>query len=140
MDDRLKKLKQDRAEWACKKYALRLVAGRGACRRDGDVEAQAENYTVALARVHQLRVNTAAILDSVGVPTTLRPYYYAFILKLAKRDHVLWIEAHRRAEARVQMDLWTGRGLKRDVLLKVAREVLDMDLTTPDPAPCLRLE
>jgi len=139
MDDHLKELKQDRAEWACKKYALRLVAGRGACRGDGDVEAQARNYTAALARVHQLRVDTAAILDSVGVPTTLRPYYYAFILKLAKRDRELWNEAHRRAEARVQLELWAGRGLKRDVLLKVAREVLDMDLTAPDPAPCHRL-
>lgn len=140
MDDNLKKLKQDRAEWACKKYALRLVMGRVACRRDGDVEAQAENYTAALVRLHQLRADTATVLDSVGVPTTLRPYYYAFIMKLAKRDHMLWLEAHRLAEARVQLELWAGRGLKRDVLLKVAREVLDMDLSTSDPAPCPKPE
>lgn len=138
MDDNLKKLKQDRAEWACKKYALRLVTGRGACRRDGDVEEQVENYTAALARLHQLRADTAAVLDSVGVPTTLRPYYYAFIMKLAKRDHTLWLEAHRIAEARVQLELWAGRGLKHDVLLAVAHKVLGMDLSTPDPATCPR--
>ncbi len=140
MDDSLKKLRQDRAESVCKKYALRLVAGRGACRRDGDVEAQAENYTVAMVRLHQLRADTAAVLDGLGVPGTMRPYYYDFVMTVKKRDRVLWNEFHLRAEARVQVDLWTGRGLRRDVLLAVAREVLGMDLLAPDPDPCMKLE
>jgi hypothetical protein len=140
MDESLKKLRQDRAEWACKKYAVRLVAGRGACRRDGDAVAQAENYTVAMVRLRQLRADTAAVLDEFGVPGTMRPFYYDFVLTVKKRDRVLWVEAHLRAEARVQVDLWVGRGLRRDILLAVARQVLGMDLSAPDPDPCMKLE
>jgi hypothetical protein len=140
MDDRLNEMKRDRAEWACRKYALRLDAGRGACRRDGDKTAQSENYAAAQARLHQLRTDTGVVLDRYGVPGIIRPFYYDFVMKLARRDRELWVEAHRRAEARVQLDLWAGRGLKREVLLAVAREVLGMDLAAPDPAPCPRLE
>jgi hypothetical protein len=140
MDDSLKKLKQDRAERVCKKYALKLAGGSGARRVDGDVEAQALNYTAAQARLRQLREDTAAVLDGFGVAGIVRPYYYDFVLTVTKRDRVMWNEAHLRAEARVQVDLWVGRGLKRDVLLAVARQVLGMDLSAPDPDPCMKLE
>ena len=139
MDDDLKKLKQDRAESVCERYALKLAAGTGACRRDGDVEAQALNYTAAQARLRQLRTDTGAVLDGFGVPGTVRPFYYDFVMTVTKRDRVLWNEAHLRDEARVQVDLWVGRGLKRDVLLAVARQVLGMDLAAPDPDPCMKL-
>ena len=105
-------------------------------RRDGNVNAQAVNYATAQALLSRLRAETAAVLDRERVPILVRPYYYDFVMKLARRDRELWDEAHRRAEARVQVDLWAGRGLKRDVLLAVAREVLNMNLSAPDPGPC----
>ena len=140
MDFDKKKLRQDREDWGCEKYALKLAAGRGARRIDGDVEAQALNYTAGLARVRQLRSDTAAVLDGFGVPGIVRPFYYDFVLSVAKRDRVLWNEAQLRAEARVLVDLWAGRGLKRDILLAVARQVLGLDLSSPDPDPCMKLE
>jgi hypothetical protein len=103
------------------------------------MEAQAVNYTVGQTRVRQLRADTAVVLDGFGVPGIVRPFYYDFVLTVAKRDRALWSESHLRVEARVQVDLWVGRGLKREVLLAVARQVLGMDLTAPDPAPCVEL-
>jgi hypothetical protein len=126
----------ERAERASEKYALKLASGRVGGRRDGDVELQAANYAAAQAVMGRLRAETAKVLDREGVSALVRPYYYNFVLKLARRDRELWVEAHRRAEARVQMLLWEGRGLRRDVLLAVAREVLNLDLSAPVPAPC----
>jgi hypothetical protein len=121
------------------KYALKLASGRVAGRSDGDIEMQAANYAAAQAVMCRLRAETARVLDKHGVPMIVRPFYHSFVLKLARRDRELWIEAHRRGEARVQMELWAGRGLKRDVMMAIAREVLNMDLDAPDPAPCLKL-
>jgi len=140
MEDRKRDRVSERAERDSGNYALKLAGGRVTGRTDGDIEAQAANYAAAQATMCRLRADTAAVLDRHGVPMIVRPFYYSFVLKLARRNRELWIEAHRRAEARVQMDLWAGRGLKRDVLMAVAREVLDMDLNAPDPAPCLKLE
>jgi hypothetical protein len=136
MEDHDRDRASERAEQASERYALKLASGRVAGRRDGNVEAQAANYAAAQAVLSRLRAETAAVLDRAGVPMLVRPYYYDFVMKLARRDRELWVEAHRRAEARVQMDLWVRRGLKRDVLLAVAREVLCMDLSASDPGPC----
>jgi len=119
-------------------YALKLAAGQVAGRSDGNIEAQAANYATAQVMMSRLRAETAAVLDRHGVQTIVRPFYYSFVLKLARRDRQLLNEAHKRAEARVQLVLWAGRGLKRDVMVAVAREVLDMDLDAPEPAPCTK--
>jgi hypothetical protein len=130
----------ERAEQVSQEYALKLALGHVAGRRDGNVNAQAANYATAQALLSRLRAATAAVLDRERVPILVRPFYYDFVLKLAKRDRELWDEVHRRSEARVQIDLWVGRGLARDVLLAVASEVLGMDLSVPDPGPCQGLE
>jgi hypothetical protein len=128
----------ERAERISAEYALKLAMGRVAGRSDGNIEAQAANYASAQVMMSRLRAETAAVLDKHGVPMIVRPFYYSFALKLARRDRQLLNEAHKRAEARVQVQLWAGRGLKRDVMMAVAREVLNMDLDAPDPAPCTR--
>lgn len=123
----------ERAGRESENYALRVIAGRAAGRNDGDLEQQVEHFAKAQAVLARLRADTGAVLDSLGVPYLVRPYYYAFAMKLARRDRELWSEAHRRREARVQVDLWAGRGLERGVLLAISRQVLGMDLSVPEP-------
>jgi hypothetical protein len=127
---------KDRVERICENYALKLAGGRGAPRRDGDIEAQAANYAAGQARLSQLRADTAAILDREGVPTIVRPYYYGFVLRLAKRDSELMSEHTRRVEGRLQLELWASRGLERNLLAHIALQVLCLDLTGPEPDAC----
>ena len=132
----MKERVNDRVERVCENYALKLSLGSGASRRDGDVESQAANYTAGQARVSQLRADTAVLLDREGVPTIVRPYYYDFVLRVAKRDSELLSEHARRVEGRLQLELWASRGLSRNLLAHIALQVLGLDLTGPEPDPC----
>jgi hypothetical protein len=126
----------DRVGRICDNYAVKLSNGRGACRRDGNIKAQAENYAATQARIGRLRAETAAVLEHYKVPTIARPFYYSFVLKLARLDREGLSEQSRRIEGRLQVDLWAGRGLERNTLVEVALQVLCMDLRRDAPDPC----
>lgn len=120
-----------RAEQVSRNYAMRASLGRGTLRKDGDIEAQAANYAESQARLCRLRADVALLLDGAGVPSIVRPFYYSFAQTVARRDRQLNSEFTRRAEARVQVDLWESRGLVRVLLLRVCREVLGLEISTP---------
>jgi len=126
----------ERVERVCDNYAVKLNNGRGACRRDGNIKAQAEHYATSQVRIGQLRADTADILNREGVPTIVRPFYYSFVLKLAKLDEEELSEEYRRIEGRLQADLWAGRGLQRHLLVEIALQVLNLDLRRAAPDPC----
>jgi len=130
----------DRVGKSCTNYALKLSKGRGAARRDGDVEAQAAHYATAQQRMGLLRAMTAQVLDSHGVGSIVRPFYYSFILKLARLVEEFSYGESCRIEAMLQLDLWTARGLARDVLIEIAYQVLNMDLGRPACDPCGAVE
>ena len=132
----MKERDHDRTERVCENYALKLSLGTGASRSDGDIEKQAANYTAGQARISRLRADTAVLLDDEGVPSIVRPYYYDFVLRLAKRDSELVSEHARRVEGRLQLELWAARGLSRNLLAHIALQVLGLDLTGPEPDPC----
>lgn len=126
----------DRVGRSCDNYALKLSNGRGAVRRDGNIRAQAEHYASTQVRMGLLRSMTAVILDSHGVPSIVRPFYYSFVLKLAKFTEQEWSGESLHIEGRLQVDLWAARGLERNILVEVALQVLNMDLTGPEPGSC----
>lgn len=136
VDEQTIEMREARVRRSCDRYAAKLAAGRGGLRRDGDAEAQAANYAAGNILLQRLRSETAKVLDTFGVPTIVRPYYYGFILALGKRDRQMWSATQLRGEARVLVSLWVSRGLREDVLLAVARDVLDLVLTDPNPASC----
>ena len=86
----------ERAERVSENYARKVAMGRVAKRRDGNLEAQAMNYAEAQARLARLRADVGALLDSAGVPTIVRPFYYSFALTVARRDRQLNSEFARR--------------------------------------------
>jgi hypothetical protein len=126
----------DRVGRICDNYAVKLNNGRGAARRDGNIKAQAENYAATQMRMGRLRAETAAVLDRYGVPMIVRPFYYSFVLKLAKLDEQGLSEQTRRLEGRLEVDVWAARGLARNTLVEVALQVLSMDLRRDAPDPC----
>jgi hypothetical protein len=136
MYEQATELREAQARRSCERYAARLTAGRGGLRRDGNAEAQAANYAAGNLLLSRLRSATADVLDKYGVPTIVRPYYYSFILALAKRDRILWSEVQRRNEGRILVSLWTSRGLKREVLLAITQDVLLLNLADTESEAC----
>jgi hypothetical protein len=115
----------------CQKYEVKLGLGRASVRVDGDRERQLAAFRRAQERDKTLREAVAAVLSAEGVSTIWWAYYYAFGRKLA------WLQAHwgdtmvMRSEARIQLDVWTARGLARPVLERVAMECFELDLGGP---------
>ncbi len=136
MDEQMRELREAQIKRSCDRYAAKLAAGRGGLRRDGNAEAQAANYAAGNILLNRLRSGTAEVLDRFGVPTIVRPFYYSYILALGKRDRRMWSETQLRNEGRILVSLWVSRGLKRDVLLAVAQDVLCLNLADSEPRPC----
>jgi hypothetical protein len=136
MDEEKIRLREARFKRSCDRYAQKLAAGRGALRRDGDVDAQSAKYQAGFAEVNRQRSATAEVLDRFGVPTIVRPFYYSYILALGKRDRKMWSETQLGNEGRILVSLWVSRGLRRDVLLAIAQDVLGLDLAGAEPLAC----
>ena len=118
----------------CQKYEIKLGLGRASARVDGDREQQVGAFRRAQERDKVLREAVAAVLSAEGVSTIWWAYYYAFGRKLA------WLKTHwgetevTRSEARIQLDVWTARGLVRPVLERIARECFELELSGSIPA------
>jgi len=117
----------------CERYEIKLGLGRASLRVDGNREEQIAAFRRAQERDKTLREAVAVVLSAEGVSTIWWAYYYAFGRKLA------WLKVHwgetevMRSEARIQLDVWTARGLVRPVLERVARECFELELSGPIP-------
>jgi len=133
MDDYVKR----RTEQMIANYAARLRVGQcGSPARVGDLKGQTERYAAGVARMNRIKADTAAVLESLGVVTILRPSYYSFAMKLGKIDARAWGEHAKHAEGAILVDTWVARGLTREILLRVAREVFNLDLSGVGPEAC----
>jgi len=117
----------------CERYEIKLGLGRASVRGDGNRELQVAAFRRAQERDKTLREAVAAVLSAEGVSTIWWAYYYAFGRKLA------WLKAHwgeteaMRSEARIQLDVWSARGLIRPVLERIATECFELELGGPIP-------
>jgi hypothetical protein len=127
---------KEKADRMIENYAARLRAGQIGCRRDGLTKAQTERYAAGVVRTKLLRAQTGVVLDAAGVPTIVRPFYYSFALKLGKLDRDAWGESAKREEGQILVQTWMCRGLRRDVMLKIARSVFNLDLSGTGPPAC----
>lgn len=119
---------QERSDRMVANYAARLRAGQMGCRRDGLTKAQTERYAAGVARTKLLRAQAGVTLDGAGVPTIVRPFYDSFALQMGKLDRDAWGESAKRDEALILVQTWTCRGLKKEILLAIARNVFNMEL------------
>jgi len=117
----------------CQKYEVKLDLGRASARVDGDREQQVGAFHRAQEKDKALREAVAAVLSAEGVSTIWWIYYYTFGRKLAKlKAH--WGETEAmRSEARIQLDVWSARGLIRPVLERIAKECFELELGGPIP-------
>jgi hypothetical protein len=118
----------------CKKYEVKLDLGRASARVDGNRERQVAAFRRSVEKDRTVREAVAAVLCAEGISTIWWSYYYAFGRKLA------WLKSHwgetlvMLSEARIQVDVWTARGLARPVLERIATECFELDLGGPIPA------
>ncbi len=127
---------KERAKRAAERYAVKLTLGVGAGRRDGDYKAQAEHFALAVARTTRLRADTAAVMDTIGVHTIVRPFYYSFAMRLDKLTREQWSEHSLWTEAHILVTTWVSRGLSREVLLAIARDLFNLNLAESEPPAC----
>ena len=136
MDEEKIQLREARFKRSCDRYAQKLAAGRGAVRRDGDVDEQSARYQAGFAEVHRQRSATAEVLDRFGVATIVRPIYYSYALALGKLVRREWSEQQLVCEGRLLANTWGSRGLRPDVIATIAKDVLGLDLAGVEPAAC----
>ena len=118
----------------CEKYEIKLDQGRASSRVDGNREQQVAAFRRSVEKDRTVREAVAAVLSAEGISTIWWSYYYAFGRKLA------WLKGHwgetlvMLSEARIQVDVWTARGLVRPVLERIATECFEIDLGGSIPA------
>ena len=117
----------------CETYEVKLDLGRASVRVDGNRERQVAAFRRSVENDRIVRAAVSVVLSAEGISTIWWAYYYAFGRKLT------WLKAHwgetrvMLSEARVQLDVWTARGLVRPVLERIATECFELDLTEPIP-------
>ena len=113
-------------EWdlarTCRKYDQSLRAGTSMVRGDEDTQAQSTHYREAQERQRTRERQTRQLLDDRGVPVFCVVAYgnYARHLGRVCREYDA---ATLRHLVQMALDRWTAKGLDRDVLLAIAKEV-----------------
>jgi len=124
---------KDRAKRMIDNYAARLKVGQCGAARNVGLKGPAERFAAAMERVKRTRAETKALLEDLDVPSIFRSYYCTFALRLGKIVHNAWGEHACRAEARILVTTWQARGLDRDIMLRIAREVFELEMDEGKP-------
>ena len=119
---------KNRAERMIANYAARLNTGQCGAARNVGLKGPAERFSAAMERVRRTRAKTKALLEDLDVPSIFRSYYCTFALRLGKIVHNAWGEHACRAEALILVMTWQARGLDRDIMLRIAREVFELEV------------
>jgi len=109
-------------------YAARLKVGQCGAERNVGLKGPAERFSAAMERVRRTRAETKALLEDLEVPSIVRFHYCTFALRLGKIVNHAWGEHACREEARLLVMTWQARGLDRDVMLRIAREVFELEI------------
>jgi hypothetical protein len=86
-----------------------------------------------MERVRRVRVQTEAFFDKLDLPLVTQPSYFSYACKLAKLMDNAWCERALRDEARILVMTWEARGLDRDALMRIARELFELELGEEKP-------
>ena len=119
---------KDRAERMIENYAARLKVGQCGSERNVGLKGPAERFAAAMERVKRTRAETKALLEDLDVPSIFRSYYCTFALRLGKIVNHAWGEHACREETRLLISTWQARGLDRDVMLRIARGVFELEI------------
>ena len=119
---------KDRAVRMIENYAARLKVGQCGAARNVGLKGPAERFSAAMERVRRTRAETKALLEDLEVPSIVRFHYCTFALRLGKIRNHAWGEHACREEARLLVMTWQARGLDRDVMLRIAREVFELEM------------
>ncbi len=120
--------------------AARIAVGCVPARRDGDVKRQLDNYQWSAIRACNIEAMTREVIDSVGVSIVFRPFYFGFARIMGSLVTRGLSPAAILAEARIQVQAWTARGLDRKILLELARMVTNLDVSEPCPSELAGVE
>jgi len=117
----------------CARYERKLRAGRTQARRDGDTESQVGAFRKAQEADRDLRTCVSQLISSAGVPSIQWLFYYDFARRMSRLCRSDMAGDVRVSEARMQLEVWVARGLKRTVLEEIASTLFTLTLTGPIP-------
>ena len=119
---------EERARRRIENYEARLNVGQNGAPLESALKGMAERHAAANERVRRVRAQTKASLDKQGVPLVTHPFYFRYACKLSKMIDKARGEQVNRVEARLVVMTWVQRGLDRDVLLRIARELFELEI------------
>jgi hypothetical protein len=120
---------KERTERWIENYMARVNVGQSGPAASLGLKGPAERYDAAMKRAHRVRARTEAFLDQLDVPKVDWPAYWGYACKLERiKDNVLG-EQTLRQEAGVLIMTWEAKGLKRDVMIQIARELFELELS-----------
>jgi hypothetical protein len=124
---------RERVERMVENYAARLNVGQCGVAANLGFKGTAERYAAAMERVTRVRARTKAFLNKLDLPWVTRPPYCSYACKLAKLIDNARGEHVPLGEARIVLMTWEARGLDRDVLMRIARELFELELGEEKP-------
>ena len=114
-------------------YSARLNTGQCGSERNIGLKEPARRYEAAMERQDRIVARTKALLRSLDIPPCLQLVCYRFALRLGKIVHNAWGEHARLEEARILVMTWQARGLDRDIMFRIAREVFELEMDEGKP-------
>ena len=91
------------------------------------VPEQVERFRATQEHNHAVMEATGVVLRQLDVPPAMAGSYIAFALKVDKLQRN-YSSRTLVDEVGLQVQLWTGRGLTREILLLICREVFTLEV------------
>jgi len=120
---------KSRAERMMANYEARLKVGQCGAERNIGLKEPARRYAAAMERQERIVAGAKVIIQPLDILQCIKLMYYRFALRLGKIVNNAWGEHACREEARLLVSTWQARGLDREVMLRIAREVFELELT-----------
>lgn len=112
---------------ACEKYEVKLRLGRFPQRGGITAEEQVARFRLGREHDHDLTLRSSEVLGRFDVQSILWVGYFAPVRKLDRYARMGITGLSLALEAGLLVDYWTGRGLRREVLMALCREVLEIE-------------
>jgi hypothetical protein len=119
---------KERSERWIENYMARVNVGQSGPAACVGLKGPAERYDAAMKRVERIRTQAKAWFDQNGLSEIIRPFYLRYAFKLGKLIDNAWDETLLRQEVGLLVMTWVERGLDRDVMMRIARELFELEL------------
>jgi hypothetical protein len=111
----------------CERYERNLRNGRMILGRANTVEEQVARFRAAREHAGDLEARSGEVLVALEMPSIQWPFYYAMVRRLDRLTRQEITGESIALEAGLLVDNWVRRGLVRDALVALCRQVLNIE-------------